>query len=189
MNQTHRAPTLLAAVVVSAFAICLGLVGCSAATSAATASTSPATSGSGPSAAPVAKGDAADPCALVTETDATAALGTDPGPGVSSKLGSANLCTYGAYPRTVLVASTPNDGKTSYDASKALRGSSNGAVTIPGLGTEAFKDSGPNNGGADVFFYQGDAYVSVTLVTADGAQASSPDPLALAMAKAAAGRL
>ena len=188
MNQSHHTSIVLAATT-GVFAICFGLVGCAAATAPDAAPTSSAKSGSGSSAAPVAKVDAADPCALVTETDATTALGADPGPGVSTKQGSASYCTYGTYPRTVLVASTPNDGKTTYDATKALRGSVNGAFTIKGLGTEAFGDSGPNNGGADVFFYQGDAYVSVTMVTADGAQASSPDPLALAMAKAAAGRL
>ena len=189
MNQTHRTATLLAASAATAFAVCLGLVGCSAAALPGTAPSASAKSGAGSSAAPVAKVDAGDPCALVTEADATTALGADPGAGVSSQQGSANYCTYGSYPRSVLVASTPKDGKTTYDATNALRGSNNGAFAIKGLGNEAFGDSGPNNGGADVFFYQDDAYVSVTLVTADGAQVVSPDPLALAMAKAAADRL
>ncbi|MDQ1545125.1 MAG: hypothetical protein QOH69_29 [Actinomycetota bacterium] len=188
MNQSHQTSIVLAATA-GALAICLGLVGCAAATVPGAAPSSSAKSGSGSSAAPVSKVDASDPCALVTEAEATTALGADPGAGISSTQGSANYCTYGTYPRSVLIASTPTDGKTTYDATKALRGSNNDAVTIQGLGTEAFKDTGPNNGGADVFFYQGDAYVSVTMVTADGAQASSPDPLALAMAKAAAGRL
>ena len=188
MNQSPRTSTLLAATA-GAFAICIGLAGCAPAGEPAGAPSSSAKSETGASAAPIAKADAADACALVTETDATTALGSDPGAGVSSTQGSANYCTYGSYPRSVLVASTPKDGKTTYDATNALRGSNNGSFVINGLGTEAFGDSGPNNGGADVFFYQGEAYVSITLVTADGAQASSPNPLALAMAKAASGRL
>jgi hypothetical protein len=166
----------------------LALAGCSAAILPGDASTSTVNPAAGKPAAPSAHADAAAPCTLVTEAEAGVALGTDPGPGVTTDQGAEHQCTYGNYPTAIVVASTPTNGKFTYEAATNVQGKNDGAFDIPGLGTEAFGLTPATDAGSAAYFYKGDAYVSITLVLAS-AQAGSPAPEVLVLAKAAAGRL
>ena len=186
-RQIHHAIAVLAAIGLAA-----ALTGCSAGALPGAASTSPATPATpatAQSTAPVTHVDPADPCALVTEANATAALGADPGPGVPSDQGAEHLCTYGTYPTAIAVASTPTNGKLTFDAAKRVQGHKDGAVDLTGVGNEAFGLTPPTNAGSAAYFYKGNAYVSITLVLATPYPADSPAPKVVAMAKAAAARL
>jgi hypothetical protein len=93
------------------------------------ASTAPAQS-----TAPVSSAAAIDACALVTEPEATAFLGSDPGPGVNTGTDSAPACAYSA---SLIIAVDSTDGPAQYTAKTgAMQGSgSNNAIT--GVGDAA----------------------------------------------------
>ena len=102
MNRT----TLGCGAVLLMSALSVAACGSSAAPTAPTAAASAATGATGATAAPaataplqaVAPADSgASPCALVTEGDATAFLGSDPGPGVLMSAGPISSCGYGEF--------------------------------------------------------------------------------------------
>lgn len=176
-------------VVLAAIGTTVALTGCSVGALPGAAPGSPSTPAAAGSAAAATHVDAADPCSLVTEAEAGAALGADPGAGVPSDQGAEHLCTYGTYPTAIAVASTPTNGKLTFDAAKRVQGNKDGAVDLAGVGNEAFGLTPSTNAGSAAYFYKGNAYVSITLVLATPYPANSPAPKVVTMAKAAANRL
>ncbi len=192
-------------VAASGFARALVIVGCGTSTpagattpgahnhSSATPST-PATAPAGttstsvvttPSAAP---GGATIACALVTEQDATAALGKDPGPGSKFESHGSTQCQYGsAQTAFLLVNLTPSHGRAGYDH---IHNNPSGRATVhvvdlTGVGDRAFEVAQHNSVG--IVFSKGDAVVAVSLLIR--AATSPPAGQALALAKIAASRL
>jgi hypothetical protein len=127
-------------------------------------------------------------CGLVTEQDATTALGKDPGPGSSFSSHGSSQCQYGTYQsQFLLVNFTPSQGRAGYDLvhSHQQPGQNVSVVDIAGVGDRAFEVSGPNTAG--IYANKGDALVVVT-ITIQGATSPPKGPV-LALAKLAAGRL
>jgi hypothetical protein len=138
-------------------------------------------------AAPLPAG-AAVACTLVTEKDAAAALGKDPGPGSAFSSHGSTQCQYGSYQTAFLLVNlTPSHGRAGYDLIRSNRklGTQVSVVTIAGVGDRAFEISEHNTAG--IYFNKGDAVVvvSVSMQTAT----SPPQGPALALAKIAASRL
>jgi hypothetical protein len=99
---------------------------------------------------------AIDACALVTEQQATAFLGSDPGPGVSTGTPDAPGCFYGSL--GILVA--PTDGQAEYTTkTSALQGTAN-FQTISGVGDGAGATIVANTV-ADMEFFKGNVGISV----------------------------
>lgn len=150
------------------------------------APTYPASAGATPAAAPTAGGNA---CSLVTEADATTALGTDPGPGTAyaGPLGSSQ-CHYGPDQRKlVLVNITPTQGKLAYDNMRNNPNTRNATsvVNVAGVGDEAIEVD--SHGSAGIFFRKGDALVVVSVVFYDAV--SPPTDQVRALAKLVASRI
>lgn len=135
-------------------------------------------------AAPAAGGNA---CELVTEQEVGTALGTDPGVGSPFTSHGASQCQYGTYQTAfVLVNLTPAQGAAAYDMMHGNTAGNGVAVAdVAGVGDRAFEISGPNTD--SIYFDKGDALVLVT-VTIHTAT-SPPKDQALALARAAAGRI
>lgn len=76
-----------------------------------------------------------DACALITEQEATAFLGSDPGPGVDTGSASAPACAYGA---SLTIAVELNDGKATFDSTKAAMQGSGKAEDLPGVGDAGY---------------------------------------------------
>jgi hypothetical protein len=150
------------------------------------APTVPASTGATPLAASTAGGNA---CSLVTEADATTALGTDPGPGTANTgAHDSSQCHYGAYQsKLVLVNITPTQGKPAYDnmRNNADTGKAGSAVDVAGVGDAAFEVD--SDGSAGIFFRKGDALVLVSVVFY--LAPSPPTDQARALAKLVAGRI
>lgn len=197
MTHTHqRAGTATALGVIG----CLLLVGCSsnsathAGAPAAHASTGAASSSPadppGTTSAPVDATSPAAPttrtkiCSLITEQEASTALGTDPGPGQDTTSHGASSCMYGTAPMIVTVNLVPSGGKAAYDQLRA-HAPAGRTVDVAGVGDAAFgTSSGPATG---IDFYKGDTFVAVVLVAAT---ASTPSKnRAIVLAKAAAARI
>ena len=108
------------------------------------------------SAAPAQGGKAIDACALITEQEATAFLGSDPGPGVNTGTADAPACFYGSM--GILVA--PTDGQAEFTTkTSALQGTTNfSAITGVGDGAGATIVA---NTVADLEFYKGSVGISV----------------------------
>ncbi|MDQ6728358.1 MAG: hypothetical protein M3066_19675, partial [Actinomycetota bacterium] len=123
-------------------------------------------------------------CSVITEDDAGAALGADPGPGEGVTHLGASSCAYGNSPSLVTVNLLPSGGKVAYD--HAWAGAATGQlVAIPGVGDAAFgATKGPM---ASVEFYKGDALVTVVLIV--GETGTPPQDRALTLAKSAARRM
>jgi hypothetical protein len=174
MRNSRR--TLVTTVV--GLAAVLLAAGCSASPQSGAGAATTGSSTAGASATPTAK-SAVDACTLVTEQDASAALGSDPGPGVPDAQSGVTACTYGAAPAMVSVHLSPA-GKTEFDqAHAAIQGAT--LVDLTGIGDGAFGIfQAPV---ASIAFYLGSSYVSI-VIFADGSQ-----DRAVALATAAAGRL
>ncbi len=123
-------------------------------------------------------------CALVSEQEAGAALGTDPGAGQTVTSHGASSCMYGTSPVILTVNLVPNGGKAAYDQLRA-HGIAGQLVDIPGVGDAAFGTfHGP---AAGVDFYKGDTFVAVVLVI--GQASTPPKDQAIGLAKTAASRI
>ena len=108
------------------------------------------------SAAPAQGGKAIDACALITEQEATAFLGSDPGPGVNTGTADAPACFYGSM--GILVA--PTDGQAEFTTkTSALQGTTN-FFPITGVGDGAGATIVANTV-ADLEFYKGSVGISV----------------------------
>ena len=114
---------------------------------------------------------AVDPCNVLTEQDAAAALGVDPGPGVSSSEQGVGQCQYGSgNPGSIIFTVVKNlqplGGKAGFDAVKAstqaqIAANTSGNAqyqTIDGLGDGGFAAGGG-------YFASASAYLNDTLVT------------------------
>ena len=129
-----------------------------------------------------------DPCALVTEAEAAAELGYDPGPGADD----GTHCEYGSGTPgaiTVTVRTGPGQGDDAVfqqSLAAAQSQTSNGFNTVNGLGDGAFAVLlGP---GALIAFHTGDTIVVVFIRFADP-HTPNPSAQAQALASAAAARL
>lgn len=84
-------------------------------------------------AAPVA--GAIDACALITEKEATAFLGSDPGPGADTGSASSPACAYGG---SLTIGVEPTDGQALYATTKAAMQGSGKAEDLTGVGDAAY---------------------------------------------------
>ena len=141
-----------------------------------------AAASSRPPAGPVATGTA---CSLVTESEATTALGSDPGVGAEVVDGSNSSCKFGNYPAILTVNLVALTGKADFDHIKS-QDTSGALFDIPALGDSAFAlTQGPV---ASIWFTHGAAMVAIVLVVAS-ADGTSPGKGALEVAMLANGRL
>jgi hypothetical protein len=144
------------------------------------ATTDPASTGATPLAASTAGGNA---CSLVTEADATTALGTDPGPGTANTgAHGSSQCNYGTV---VVVNITPAQDKLVYDTIRASVKAGLSVVDVAGVGDAAFEVD--VHGSAGIYFRKGDALVVVSVVF--DLAASPPTDQVRALAKLVAGRI
>ena len=198
---THYSRSIAAAAIGLAGCLLLAACGSTTSTRAAPPATNPTSSAtsSSPAAAdsttaPVGGNASAAPvggtsaCALVTEPDATTALGKDPGAGSKFSSHGSTQCQYGSYQTAFLLVNlTPSQGRAGYDNvhNNPKLGQNVRVIDITGVGDRAFEISGPNTAG--IYFTKGDALVvvSVSMQTAT----SPPKVAALALAKIAASRL
>ncbi len=163
-----------------------GLTGCGptkpAGTTGAAAPGGPATtSGTGSTAPPPGGGNVADPCALVTQDEATAAIGKPSGPGVPGGTADVRQCVYG---NGVLVVDIDGTGKDGYDSnhSALTQGPAGSWQDVSGIGDGAFEvNGGPT---ALVYFYKGTTQVEIILQ----GSLSAPTDAAITVARAAAAR-
>ena len=122
-------------------------------------------------------------CTLVTESDATTALGSAAGAGRETTSAHSSQCVYGAG---AIIVTTDDRGKASFDTQHAaVKVSPAGTWSdVNGLGEGAFEaHAGPES---TVTFYQGKIMVSILL---SGAAGQSSTDAAIALAKAAAAHL
>ncbi|HEY1485629.1 MAG TPA: hypothetical protein VGF84_05975 [Micromonosporaceae bacterium] len=176
--MTTYLPKRVATAVLIAAAAGTLLAGCKTATSAAPIG-HPAKPGTA-AAAPAAAGKAPDVCSLITEADATTAIGKDAGPGVHGGTADAPQCSYGDG---ALIVVMDQRGKAEYDSNHdAMAGG--GGQDISGIGDGAFEVSGGPT--ALVYFYKGSTLVEIMLQgnLQDGLKA--PADAAIAVARAAA---
>jgi hypothetical protein len=177
MIRTGTKTTLLAA------AGCLLLAGCGPAKTSATAAgtTSAATS----SAAPPAATTGAEPdgasgltaCQLITEQDASAALGTKVGPGTPGGTAALSECIYDGGS---LIVGMKADSKAMYDKSHTSA-IAKGATEVPGVGDGAFEAGTDHN--STLLCVKGTTLVSIIFGGADAQHE------AIAVAKIAVSKL
>ena len=159
------------------------LAGCGSSGSADNATgsaTNSATTTAGPAAASTG---ATDACTLVTEQDASTALGTTSGLGKEAGSSHSSQCVYGDG---ALIITTDDQGKTSFDTQRsAITAAPKGSwKDISGVGDRAFEaHAGPE---VTVTFYKGTIMVSIIL---SGSSPHAPTSAAIAVAKSAASRL
>lgn len=83
------------------------------------------------SSAPAASTSAINACALITEQEATAFLGSDPGPGMDTGSADSPACAYDA---SLTIGIDPTGGKARFDLdTSSIQGSANGH-TLSGVG-------------------------------------------------------
>lgn len=197
---THRPRTL---VTVALTATGLLLTGCSSSSpthantvAAQTGSTTgaaanaPTSTAGTPSAAPAptAQAGVAAACDLITEAEATAALGADPGPGSKFASHGSSQCQFGSYQaQFLLVNITPTRGKAGYDLmhNNPKLSQAGSVANLAGVGDRAFEITGP--GTASIYFNKGDALILVSVAIPSAPVA--PKAQALALAKTAADRV
>ena len=145
-------------------------------TSQATASTSQASSGN------------THACSLITQPEATTALGADPGPGQETSGGVPGVgnCVYGAVTGAGvrLFVDTSGVGKAIYDGQRSSYPGSQ-VTDVPGVGDGAFLITSSDSQ-VTLCFYKGGTFVSITLDT-DATTGPLKDKV-IALATTAAGR-
>jgi hypothetical protein len=175
---TYRARRIASAFLMTAAAGML-LTGCKTASTAAPSGTG---AGADPTtaAAVAGAGKAPDPCSLITEADATTAIGKDSGAGVPGGSADAPQCIYGDGALVVIV---DQRGKAEYDSNHDAM-AAGGSQDVSGIGDGAFEVSGGPT--ALVYFYKGSTLVEIMLQgnLQDGLKA--PADAAIAVARAAA---
>ncbi len=180
-----------------AAAVVLAVSGCQAAGSAganqppvpaAAAPSGQGASASGSTTTPAGSGNKDHPCSVITEQEASTALGADPGPGQETPPGVGGLgtCVYGAGSSVVrLSVDASGVGKAIYDGDRSSYPS--GSTTdVPGVGDGAFEIT-TSGSQRTVYFYKGSTFVSITLGT-DATTGPSKDQVVV-LATAAAGRV
>lgn len=140
MNVPIRAATALF-VLAATVSACGGSSAASSPTATAQASAPTSTSEPGAASAPAAAataapvGGAIDACAIITEKEATAFLGVDPGPGTDTGSATAPACSYGG---SLTIGVEPTDGQARYATTKAAMQGSGKAQELPGVGDAAY---------------------------------------------------
>ncbi len=177
--------TIKAAVIAVIFSGSLLLAGCGTSSGDSGGAATPAPGASSTAATPASNANGtASACTIVTEADATTALGVDPGPGTESTQSGASSCTFGASPTLVMIDLLAAAGKAAYDHVRG-NASAGDVVDIAGVGDGAF---GVFKGAAaEIWFYKGGTMVSIGLVNASAP--TPPQAEAVALAKTIAGRL
>jgi hypothetical protein len=181
-------------------AIVLALSGCSAGSAASHAgrtpaattqqpasdASSPATASAGSGASAPTASSNLHACVLVSEQDATTALGADPGVGhedtQNGDFGGNSRCNYAVTSGGVQVSASSIAGKALCDGNRQPN-----SVDVPGVGDRAFETPGPDAQEATVYFLKGDICVSITIETP--ASMGSAKDRVIALATTAAGRL
>jgi hypothetical protein len=181
-------------VAVAAATACFLLAACSSksttkppATAASAAATQAATA-AGSTTTPGASGGNQHPCSVITEQEATTALGADPGPGQESPpgVGGLGVCVYGAGSSVVrLSVDGSGVGKAIYDGDRSSYPSAS-TTDVPGVGDGAFEIATIGSQ-VTVYFYKGGTFVSITLGTA--ATTAPLKDKVVALATNAAGRV
>jgi len=161
---------------------CLLLAGCGPAKSptAAAGATPAATSSSGTSTttpAAATGGSGLTACGLITEQDASAAIGAAAGPATAGGTAALSECLYGDG---ALIISMKTDSKAFYDTEHAAA-QTKGATDVPGVGDSAFQAGTDQN--STLAFLKGTTLVSIIL-SGTGAKDA-----AIAVAKIAASKL
>lgn len=179
-----RRRMLIAPIAALGVAAVLLLTGCSAASSG-----SPSVTGSSGSAKPIPSAASSHPrattaCALITEQDATTALGSDPGAGTADVSGTSSSCSFGQYPNLLTVNLVAVHGKADFDHLTG-RDTSHTLVALSGVGDAAFALA--KGEVANVWFTRGDAMVTIALV--ESAAGTNPQDVAMTVAQAADARL
>jgi Protein of unknown function (DUF3558) len=133
-------------------------------------------------------GSAVDPCTLITEQDATTAIGTDPGPGTARASAAGPSCTYlvSTDGRGVIVGVTLNSNRAQYDAARAQFQQKYTVQDASGIGNAAFVVSASGGAAPVLVFIKGSDVVSIAL--SGLASAASTDTLTT-LGHAASGRL
>ena len=177
MIGTGTSRALLAAVGCLLLASCGAAKTSTAPPGANPAATSSAASPAATAAAVQAGGSGMTACRLVTEQDASAALGRAAGQGTAGGTAALSECI---YDQGSLIVSMKTDSKAFYETSRA-QAKAKGVPDLPGIGDSAFK------AGTDQYctllFLKGTTLVSI-LFGGTGAQAG-----AVAVAKIAASKL
>lgn len=161
---------------------CLFLAGCGPAKPATAAGPTPAaTSSIGTSttkpAAVSSGGNGLTACDLITEQDASTAIGAPAGPGAAGGAATLSECIYGDG---ALIISMKTDGKAFYDTEHTAA-NAKGATDVPGVGDSAFQAGTDQN--STLAFLKGTTVVSI-LLNGTGAHHA-----AVAIAKIAASKL
>ncbi|HEX7473014.1 MAG TPA: hypothetical protein VF323_08010 [Candidatus Limnocylindrales bacterium] len=140
MNVPIRAATALL-ILTAAVVACGGTSSASApgaqgqVSSPAQASTPARASAPASAAASAPTTTAIDACALITEQEATAFLGTDPGPGTDTGSATSPACSYGG---SLTLGVEPTDGQAQYATTKAAMQGSGKAQELSGVGDAAY---------------------------------------------------
>jgi hypothetical protein len=183
-------------------AVILALSGCHAGTAAsgssgvnqpqspAASSTDQATTAAGSGAAPAATGGNKHACSVVTEQEASTALGgPDLGPGQETPTSPAGVgdCVYGGVTGAGVrvFVDTSGVGKAVYESDRSSYPSSQ-VTDVPGVGDGAFEIT-TSASQVTVSLYKGETYVSITLDT--GATTAPLKDKVVALATNAAGRV
>lgn len=154
-----------------------------------TGSAHQATGGTSGAATAMAQPTAAGPagvtsaCTLVTEQDASTALGTASGRGEETTSTHSSQCVYG---QGALIVTTDDQGKTEFETQRsALSAAPAGSWhDITGIGDGAFEaHAGPE---ATVTFYKGEIMVSIILA---GSGTQAPTDAAITAARSAVSHL
>jgi hypothetical protein len=120
---------------------------------------------------------APDPCVLITNVDASTALGSMP-PKVKSKLVlGARTCTYTVKKKVMTVATTKVASKTAFD--KSVKKTKGGVFPIMGVSFDAW-----TSGGTKLFVWQNGTAITMTFTGFEPFVSVQQ-----ALAKTAAGRL
>jgi hypothetical protein len=127
--------------------------------------------------APASSAAGADPCKLVTASDAAKALGAKVGKGKLQTLGLYRSCLYAAGRKTLTVQTRQIDKKTFEKSAKA---NPKPVIKIPGIGDEAFSAGG----GAALLVWKGGTEITFLFVGANPFVATQQS-----LAKAALSRL
>jgi len=125
-------------------------------------------------------------CLLVSEQDATTALGADPGASheetQGGDFGTNSRCNYTIASGGVQVNASSIAGKALCDSNRQPN-----SVDVPGVGDRAFETPATGAQEATVYFLKGDTCVSITIETP--ASTGPPKDRVIALATTAAGRL
>ena len=144
-------------------------------------SAGPAVAGRHPGGAAAAGATAPNPCSLVTEAEATTAIGAAAGPGVPGGSSDVPRCTYG---NGALIIDASSQGRAEYDSQHAAMtsGPAGSSREVSGVGDAAFEVSGGPT--AIVMFAKGSTLVEIILQ----GSLSAPADAGITLASAAAGR-